>query len=100
MNLNLRMLQRAECQRLEQEAVKPKLTWSPQDVKNARATGCLPKKADNRKWNQPRRKKFLAINKDEKAFEEMKTTLASDMMIQSLEYAQLFSCLALGIKVK
>ena len=58
------------------------------------------RKADNRKWNQPRRKNFLAVNKDEKAFEQLKTALPSDMEIQSLEFAQLVSCLALGIKVK
>jgi hypothetical protein len=27
------------------------------------------RKAANRKWNQPRRKKFVAVNKDDKAVE-------------------------------
>ena len=38
-----------------QEAVNLKLTWGPQDVNYARATGCLPRKAANREWNQSRR---------------------------------------------
>jgi hypothetical protein len=32
--------------------------------KNARAMGYLLRKAANREWNQPRRKKFVAVNKD------------------------------------
>jgi hypothetical protein len=56
-------------QTLEQEAVKLKLTWRRQDVKDARAVGYLTRKADNRKWNQPRRKQFVAVNKDEKGVE-------------------------------
>ena len=58
------------------------------------------RKAANREWNQPRRKKFVTVNKDEKGVEDLKTALTSDMEMQSLEFAQLFSCLALGITVK
>jgi hypothetical protein len=70
----LRVLQRAElerscqpfgrawnimcrCQALEQEAVKLKLPWRPQDFKDFRAMGYLLRKAANREWNKPRRKK-------------------------------------------
>ena len=53
-------------QTLKQEAVTLKLPWRPQDVRDVRAMGYLLKKAANREWNQPRRKKFVAVNKDEK----------------------------------
>ena len=87
-------------QTLEQEAVKLKLTWGPQDVKDARATGCLPRKAANREWNQPRRKKLVAVIKNEKGVGYLKTALTSDMEMQSLEFAQLVACLGSGITVK
>ena len=51
-------------------------------------------------WNQSKRKKFAAVNKDEKGVGDLKTALTSDMEMQSLEFAQLVSCLALGITVK
>jgi hypothetical protein len=51
-------------------------------------------------WNQPRRKKFVAVDKDEKGVGDVKTALKSNMETQSLEFAQLVSCLALGIAVK
>jgi hypothetical protein len=60
----------------------------------------LLRKAANREWNQPRRKKFVAVNKDEKGAGDLKTTLTSDMEMLSLKFAQLISCLALGITVK
>ena len=60
----------------------------------------LLRKAAKKEWKQPRRKKFVAINKDEKGVGDLKTTLTSDMEMQSLEFAQLVSCLALGITVK
>jgi hypothetical protein len=41
-------------------------------------------------------KKFVVVNKDEKRVRDLKTALTSDMKMQSLEFAQLFSCLALG----
>jgi hypothetical protein len=53
-------------QTLKQEAVKLKLSWRPQDVRDARAMGYLLRKAANRKCNQPRRKKFVAVNRDKK----------------------------------
>jgi hypothetical protein len=51
---------------LEQEAVKMKLPWILQDVRDARAMGYLPRKAANREWNQTKRKKFVAVNKAER----------------------------------
>jgi hypothetical protein len=35
-------------------------------------------------------KKFVAVNKDEKAVGDLKTSLISDMEMQSLEFAQGF----------
>ena len=37
--------------------------------------GYLLRKAANRDWNQHRRKKFVADNKDEKGIGDLKTTL-------------------------
>jgi hypothetical protein len=34
---------------------------------------------------EPRRKKFVAVNKDEKGVRDPKTTFTSDMEMQSLE---------------
>jgi hypothetical protein len=45
---------------LEQEAVKLKLLWTFQDVRDVRAMEYLPRKAANREWNQPKRTKFVA----------------------------------------
>jgi hypothetical protein len=53
-------------QALEQEPVKLKLTQRPQDVRDARATGYLPRKAANKEWNHPRRKKFFVVYKNVK----------------------------------
>ena len=39
----------------------------PKDVRDARAVGYLLRKAANREWNQPKRKKFVAVNKDERS---------------------------------
>jgi hypothetical protein len=61
--------------------------------------GYLLRKAANREWNQPRKKKFVTVNKDEKGVGDLKTVI-SDMEMQSLEFAQLVSCLALGITLK
>ena len=52
-----------ESQTLKQEAVTLKLPW------RLRAMGYMLRKADNREWNQPRRKQFVAVNKDEKGVE-------------------------------
>ena len=60
----------------------------------------LLRKAANREWNQPRRKQFVIVNKDEKGVGNLKTALTSDMEMQSLEFAQLVFCLALRIIVK
>ena len=43
---------------------------------------------------------MVAVSKDEKGVEDLKTTLTTDMEMQSLEFAQLVSCLALRIIVK
>jgi hypothetical protein len=64
---------------LKQEAVTLKLPRKPQDVRDAKSVGYLLRKAANREWNQPRRKKFVAVNKDKKGVGDTKTTLKSDM---------------------
>jgi hypothetical protein len=46
-------------QTLEQEAVKLKLTWRPQDVKDARVMGYMLRKVAKREWNQPRQRNLL-----------------------------------------
>jgi hypothetical protein len=46
----------------------------------------LLRKAANREWNQARRKKFVAVNKNEKRVGDLKTALTSDMVMQSLEF--------------
>jgi hypothetical protein len=86
-----------ESQTLEQEAVTLKLPWRLKDVKDARAIRYMLRKAANREWNQPRRKQFVVVSKDEKG---MKTALTSATEMQSLEFAQLVSCLSLRITVK
>ena len=62
--------------------------------------GYLLRKATNREWINPRRKKFVAVNKDEKEIGVLKTALPSEMEMQSLEFALLVYCLALGITVR
>jgi hypothetical protein len=71
-----------------------KLPWKPQDIQDARAIGCLLRKAVSREWNQLRRMKFVIGNKDKKGVADLKTALTSDMEMQSLEFAQLVFCLA------
>jgi hypothetical protein len=51
---------------LNQEATTFKLPWRPQDVQDVTAMGYLLRKAANREWNQPRRKKFVVVNNDKK----------------------------------
>ena len=58
-----------ESETLNQEVVSWKLPWRLKDVKDARAMGYMLRKAFNREWNQPRRKQFVAVNKDEKGVE-------------------------------
>ena len=60
----------------------------------------LLQKAASTERNQPRRKKFVVVNKDEKGVGDLKTTLTSVREMQSVEFAQLLFCLALGITVK
>ena len=57
---------KVESQTIKEEAVSLKLPWGLKDVKDARAMGYMARKAANREWNQPRRKQFVAVNKDEK----------------------------------
>jgi hypothetical protein len=38
----------------------------PQDIGDSRATGYLLRKTVNREQNQPQRKKFIAVNRDER----------------------------------
>ena len=59
-----------------------------------------PKKAANSEWKQPRKEIFVAVNKDEKGVGDLKTALTSDMDMQSLEFAELVSCLALRMTIK
>jgi hypothetical protein len=42
----------------------------------------------------------VAVNKDEKGVGDLKIALPSDMEMQSLDFVQLASCLALGSIVK
>ena len=58
-----------ESRTLKQEAVILKLPWRLKDVKDARGMGYMLRKAAIREWNQPRRKQFVAVNKDEKGVE-------------------------------
>ena len=44
-------------------------------------------------------KKFVTVNKDEKGVENLKTALISAMEMQSLEFAQLASCLGWGLQL-
>ena len=43
--------------------VKPGLPWGPEDVGDVRFVGYLPKRAANREWSQPKRKKCVVVNK-------------------------------------
>ena len=51
-----------------QNDIKLKLPWRPQDIRDARAVGYLLRKAANREWNQPKRKKFVAVNTNERSW--------------------------------
>ena len=44
--------------------------------------------------------KFVAVNKYEKGLRDLKTALTSDTEMQSLEFAQIISCLDLGITIE
>jgi len=69
-----------ESQTLEQEFVRLKLPWRPQDARDARALGHLLRAAADREWDQPRRKKGAG---------DLKSTLTSDTEMQSSEFLQL-----------
>jgi hypothetical protein len=84
---------------IEQKAITLTLPWRPQDVQDTRAVGYLLRKGANREWKQPRKKNFVAVNND-KGVGYLKTTLTSAMEMQSFEFAQLVSCLALAIVLK
>jgi hypothetical protein len=60
----------------------------------------MPSKPVTPGWNQPKRKNFTEINRDEKGSENLKMAFMSDKEMQSLVFAQLIYCLALGITVK
>jgi hypothetical protein len=49
--------------------------------------GYLLRKAAGREWNQSRKKKFVAVNKDKKGVGDLKTALTSDMEMENLEFA-------------
>ena len=53
-------------QTLEQQATTLKLPWRPEGVRDDTAMGYLLRKAANKEWNQPRRKKFVSVIKDGK----------------------------------
>ena len=55
--------------------------------------GYLQRKAGHRKQNQYNSKKYVAVNKM-KGDEDLKSVSISDMVMQSLEFAQLVSGLA------
>ena len=61
--------------------LKPGLPWRSQDVGDARVMGCLLRKADNREWNQPKRKKWLRSTKLSRVG-DLKRALTSDMEMQ------------------
>ena len=58
--------------------LKPGLPWTIHDVRDSRVMGYLLRSAANRGWNQPKRKKCVAINKAEKELENW-SVLTSDM---------------------
>jgi hypothetical protein len=109
----LRMLQRAEfeklcqpfgvaqimcgSQTLKQEAGALKLPWRHQGIQVARALGHLLRRTAKKKMEPAQDKEVLAVNKDGKGVGDLKTTWTSDTKMQSLEFAQLVSCLALGV---
>jgi hypothetical protein len=58
-----------ESMTLEQEGVKLKFPWSPQDVRDAKVVGYQLRKSAKREWKQTKRKNFIAVNKDETSWE-------------------------------
>jgi hypothetical protein len=68
--------------------VRHGLPWRPQDVRDARVMGYLPRIADNREWNQPRETSVLQST-NLKGLGDLKSALTSDTEMESLEFAQL-----------
>ena len=69
MALQLDMCQGYPCMEgplYEAVKMKPGLCWRPQDNGDARAVEYLLRKAANRKWNQPKGKKSILVNKPER----------------------------------
>jgi hypothetical protein len=58
---------------LKHEAVTLNLPRRSQNVQEARAAGYQLTKAANSEWNQPRKKNFVAVEKEEKGVEDLKT---------------------------
>jgi hypothetical protein len=61
---------------------------------------CWGKLLTGNETSPEKKKEVVAVNKDENGVGGLKTALTSVMEMQSLEFAQLVSCLALGITVK
>ena len=74
-----------------------KLPWRHQDIQDARNVDYLLSKAANREWKQTKR--IVLQSTKMKGVGDLKSTLTTDMMIQSLELAQLVSCLFLQVFV-
>jgi hypothetical protein len=86
-------------QTLKQKPVTLKLPWRPQDVQDSRIVGYLLRKAAS--GVEPDQEKELNCSQQRsKRVGDLKTALLSDMEMRSLKFAQLGSCLALGITVK
>jgi hypothetical protein len=62
--------------------------------------GNLMRRAANREWNQPRIKKFVAVNKDENKLGDLKTTLTSDMEMQIWSLSIWFPVLFWGLQLR
>jgi hypothetical protein len=51
--------------------VKAGLPQRPQDAGDSRVMGYLLRKAANKAWNQPKRKKCVAVNKAERSWRSL-----------------------------
>ena len=58
-------LERPLCEAVK---LKPGLPWRTQDVRDAKIMGYLPRRAANREWNQPKRKKCVAVTEAERSW--------------------------------
>jgi hypothetical protein len=68
---------------LEQGDIKFKLPCITQDARDVRAMGYLLREKLLKKWSQPKGRKFVTVNKDERSW-KYESTLISDMDMQSL----------------